>query len=85
MTEQTGTPSGNQEDAIRTEMSKVRVAIMILEKDDKIPPKYKIEDFKRKVRLVAGEHTTGAPPVVTYSSVVSATGVSENCSHGLLP
>ena len=31
----------------------------------------KMEDFRRKARLVAGGHMTEAPPTVTYASVVS--------------
>jgi hypothetical protein len=30
-----------------------------------------MEDFRRKARLVAGDHMTKAPPTVTYASVVS--------------
>jgi hypothetical protein len=74
------------QDAIRTEMSKVRIAFKILGEDEKVPPGYqqirchiifdiKIEDFRRKARLVAGGHTTDAPPVLTYSSVVSRESV----------
>jgi len=31
----------------------------------------KMEDFRRKARLVAGGHMTEAPPTITYASVVS--------------
>jgi hypothetical protein len=31
----------------------------------------KIEDFRRKAHMVAGEHMTGAPTIMTYTSVVS--------------
>jgi hypothetical protein len=31
----------------------------------------KIEDFRRKARMVAGGHMTGAPMIMTYTSVVS--------------
>ena len=31
----------------------------------------KMKNFRRKVRLVAGGHTTTAPVAVTYASVVS--------------
>ena len=31
----------------------------------------KMEDFRRKARLVAGGHKTKAPPTITYASVVS--------------
>eukprot|EP00804_Cyclotella_cryptica_P002923 CCRYP_013282-RB/>CCRYP_013282-RB protein AED:0.39 eAED:0.39 QI:0/-1/0/1/-1/1/1/0/114 len=30
----------------------------------------KMEDFRRKARLVAGGHVTDVPPTITYSSVV---------------
>ncbi len=32
----------------------------------------KIEDFRRKARMVAGGHMTGAPTIMTYTSVVSS-------------
>ncbi len=31
----------------------------------------KMEDFRRKARLVAGDHLTKAPATITYASVVS--------------
>jgi hypothetical protein len=31
----------------------------------------KIEDFRRKAHMVAGGHMTGAPTIMTYTSVVS--------------
>ena len=31
----------------------------------------KMEDFRRKARLVAGGHKTDAPATITYASVVS--------------
>ena len=54
----------------------------ILDENDRIPVDYqfvrchmvfdiKIEDFRRKARLVAGGHMTDAPKCMTYSSVVS--------------
>ena len=33
------------------------------------------ENFRRKARMVAGEHTTETPAVLTYSSVVSRDSV----------
>ena len=35
----------------------------------------KMEDFRRKARLVAGGHMTKAPAAVTYASVVSRESV----------
>ena len=74
------------QDAIRAEMAKVRVAFKIVDDDYIIPPGYqvirchlifdlKIEDFRRKARLVAGGHMTKAPASLTYSSVVSRESV----------
>jgi hypothetical protein len=67
-------------------MTKVLVAFKIMEADEELPPGYqqicchmifdlKIEDFRRKARLVAGGHMTEAPSVLTYSSVVSRESV----------
>lgn len=73
-------------DAIEKEMKNVRVAFKVQEGDDVIPPNYeyikchmvfdvKMEDFRRKARLVASPHTmsnsTPPPASVTYASVVS--------------
>ncbi len=74
------------QDAIRTEMSKVRIAFKILGDDEKVPPGYqqirchiifdiKIEDFRRKARLVAGGNTTDAPPVLIFSNIFSRESV----------
>ena len=69
-------------DAIEKEMKNVRVAFRILE-DGSLPPEdhqfvrchmifdVKMEDFRRKARLVAGGHMTKAPASLTYASVVS--------------
>jgi len=68
-------------DAIAKEMKNVRVAFKILENGEKPPPGFqfirchmifdiKMEDFRRKARLVAGGHMTDVPPTITYSSVV---------------
>ena len=69
-------------DAIAKEMKNVRVAFDILPNGERAPNGYKqirchmifdikIEDFRRKARLVAGGHMTEAPKCMTYSSVVS--------------
>ncbi len=69
-------------DAIAKEMKNVRVAFEILPDGQAAPIGYqhirchmvfdiKMEDFKRKARLVAGGHMTEAPPTLTYASVVS--------------
>jgi hypothetical protein len=75
------------QDAIRKEMTKVRVAFQVLEGDSEPPPTYqqirchlvydiKMEDFQRKARLVAGGHMTESPPAhVTYAGVVSRESV----------
>ncbi len=69
-------------DAIAKEMKNVRVAFDPPE--DGVQPlsgsqffqshmifNVKMEDFRRKARLVAGGHMTDVPPTVTYASVVS--------------
>ena len=69
-------------DAIKKEMQNVRIAFDILPDGTTAPIGYqhvrchmifdvKMEDFRRKARLVAGGHTTEAPPTLTYASVVS--------------
>ena len=69
-------------DAIATEMKNVRAAFKILPNGTRAPNGYqrincnmvfdvKMEDFRRKARLVAGGHMTKAPPTITYASVVS--------------
>ena len=69
-------------DAIAKEMKDVRVAFEIKDDDWTAPVGYqyvkchmifdvKMEDFRRKARLVAGGHMTEAPPTMTYASVVS--------------
>ena len=68
-------------DAIAKEMKNVRVAFKILDDGERPPPGFqfirchmifdiKMEDFRRKARLVAGGHVTDVPPTITYSSVV---------------
>jgi hypothetical protein len=70
-------------DAIRKEMNNVRIAFKVMNGEEAIPPTYqeirchvifdvKMEDFHRKARFVAGGHTTDAPRVMTYASVVSS-------------
>ena len=69
-------------DAIAKEMRDVRVAFKILPDGQLAPIGYqripchmifdiKMEDFRRKARLVAGGHMTKAPATITYASVVS--------------
>jgi hypothetical protein len=69
-------------DAIAKEMKDVRIAFQCLHDGDRAPIGYKwikchmifdikIEDFRRKARMVAGGHMTGAPTTMTYASVVS--------------
>ena len=69
-------------DAIAKEIRDVRVAFSILPDgqpapagNQKIPCHMifdiKMEDFRRKARLVAGGHMTKAPTTITYASVVS--------------
>ena len=73
-------------DAIAKEMKNVRIAFDILPNGESAPNGYKqirchmifdikIEDFRRKARLVAGGHMTDAPKCMTYSSVVSRESV----------
>ncbi len=69
-------------DAIAKEMKDVRVTFKILLDGQSAPIGYqkipchmifdiKMEDFRRKARLVAGGHMTKAPATITYASVVS--------------
>jgi hypothetical protein len=69
-------------DAIGKEMKDVRIAFKCLNPGERAPLDYKwikchmifdikIEDFRRKARMVAGRHMTGAPTIMTYASVVS--------------
>ena len=73
-------------DAIRKEMENVRTAFRIADDGEVIPIGHqqirchmifdvKREDFRRKVRLVAGGHTTAATATITYASVVSRESV----------
>jgi len=64
-------------------MKNVKPAFQILEDGGELPNRnyqfvhchmifdVKMEDFRRKARLVAGGHMTEAPPSITYASVVS--------------
>jgi hypothetical protein len=74
------------QDAISKEMNNVRIAFKVLNGEEAIPPTYqeirchmifdvKMEDFRRKARFVAGGHTTDAPHVMNYASVVSRESV----------
>jgi hypothetical protein len=69
-------------DAIAKEMKEVCIAFNILPDGHVAPNGYqkipchmifdiKMEDFRRKARLVAGGHRTAAPATITYASVVS--------------
>ena len=69
-------------DAIAIEMRNTRCAFKILDDGEFAPRDHqfvkchiifdvKMEDFRRKARLVAGGHMTTAPSSVTYASVVS--------------
>ena len=71
------------QDAIAKEMKNVRPAFQVLENGQPLPNRnyqyvechmifdVKMEDFRRKARLVAGGHMTEAPAAITYASVVS--------------
>ena len=74
------------QDAVRKEMANVRIAFKVLDKGEEVPPCFqeikchiifdvKMEDFRRKARLVAGGHVTEAPATLTYASVVSRESV----------
>jgi hypothetical protein len=74
------------QDVIRKEMNNVPIACKLLNGEEAIPPTYqeirchmifdvKMEDFRRKAQFVAGGHTTDAPRVMTYASVVSRESV----------
>ena len=63
-------------------MKNVRIAFKILKDGEQPPPGHqfirchmifdiKMEDFRRKARLVAGGHMTDAPLTITHASVVS--------------
>jgi hypothetical protein len=69
------------QDSTRKEMNNIRIAFKVLNGEDAIPPTYqeirchmifdvKMEDFRCKAWFVAGGHTTDAPRVMTYASVV---------------
>ena len=74
------------QDSIAKEMKNVRVAFKILDDNEEVPIGYKfirchmifdvkMEDFRRKARLVAGGHMTDTPAAITYASVVSRESV----------
>ena len=67
-------------------MKNLRVAFQILDDDELVPIGYKffrchmtfdmrMEDFRRKARLVAGGHITETPATMTYASVVHCENV----------
>ena len=69
-------------EAIKKEMKAVRIAFKILGNDKKPPPAsqfmkchmifdIKMEDFRRKARLVAGGHMMETPKTLTYASIMS--------------
>ena len=69
-------------DAIATETKNVKVSFNILNDGEMAPRDHqfvkchmifdiKMENFRRKARLVAGGHMNTAPAAVTYASVVS--------------
>ena len=69
-------------EAIKKEMKAVKIAFKILGNDEKSPPgsqfmkcrmifDIKMEDFRRKARLVAGGHMMETLKTLTYASVVS--------------
>ena len=72
-----------QQDVIRKEVAKVRVASKTLGDDELAPPTFqeiqshmvydvKMENFQRKARLVAGNHMTKvSSAMMTYTSVLS--------------
>jgi hypothetical protein len=74
------------QDTIRKEMNNVRIAFKVLHGEEDIPPTYQeirchmifelnMEDFHRNAWFVAGGHTTNAPHMMTYASVVSRESV----------
>ena len=74
-------------DAISKEMTNLRVAFDILKDGYHMPIGHqqinchliyevKMEDFRRKARLVAGGHMPETPKFMTYSSVVGRETVS---------
>jgi hypothetical protein len=74
------------QDSIRKDMNNVCIAFKVLNGEEAIPPTYqeirchmifdvKMEDSHRKARFVAGGHTTDAPHMMTYASVVSRESV----------
>ena len=69
------------QDAIQKKMENVKIAFQIIPEDEKPPNGFqdvncymvfdiKMEDFQRKVCLVAVGHMTHTPDIITYSSVV---------------
>ena len=69
-------------DVVMKDMKNVRVAFNIQEKGDPLPVGHqfikchmicnlKMEDLRRKLRVVDGGHMTNTPPAITYDSVMS--------------
>jgi hypothetical protein len=74
------------QDAVSKEINNVRIEFKIPNGDESAPPTYqeiryhmisdvKMEDFCRKARTIAGDHTTDTSHVMTYASVVSRDSV----------
>jgi hypothetical protein len=70
------------QDMVRKEMKTFRIAFKILNRGESVPPTYqeirchmifdvKMENFRCKVRCVAGGHTTDTPHAMNYASVIS--------------
>ena len=67
-------------------MTNVKISFKVLNSGDHVPPCFqeikchlifdvKIENFRRKARLVASGHLTNTPTEMTYASVVSRESV----------
>ena len=74
------------QDAVRKEMTNVKIAFKVLDSGEIVPPCFqeikchlifdvKMEDFRRKARLVASGHLNDTPAAMTYASVVSRESV----------
>ena len=74
------------QDYIAKKMKNVRVAFQIFYENEEVPIGYKfirccmifdvkIEDFRRKSRLVDGGHMTDTPEAITYASIASCESV----------
>jgi hypothetical protein len=67
------------QDAVRKETDNVQISFKIMNGDKSVPPTYhkicchmivdvKMEDFRRKLRFVAGGHTPDTPHAMTCAS-----------------